>query len=237
MICRAFFTALSLALLLAAGSASAQQYRWIDKDGSVKYTDAPPPAWAKDVRRSSVAPVKPAAPPIPFELARLQKDFPVTLYTSPNCKEGCDLARGALNKRGVPFKEVQVWNPETNEELKSVSGALEVPTLVVGRSSQRGFEQGAFDALLDSAGYPKAGIMPAQSQNAPPPPEGYVPAAEREASKPVAEPAKPEAQTKSGPYDTSGLQGPPPKPGQYDPSGLTGPAPKPGQYGIPAESK
>jgi len=237
MIYRAFFPAFLLALLLAAGFAHAQQYRWIDRDGSVKYTDAPPPAWAKDVRRTAVATVKPAAAQVPFELMRLQKDFPVTLYTSPNCKEGCELARGALNKRGVPFKEVQVWDPATNEELKSVSGAVEVPTLLVGRSANRGFEQGAFDALLDSAGYPKAGILPALSQNVPPPPEGYVPAEEREGSRPVAEPVKPEAQPKTGPYDPSGLTGPPPKPGQYDPSGLTGPAPKPGQYGIPGEGK
>jgi glutaredoxin len=235
MIYRAFFLALLLAQLAAGGSAHAQQYRWIDQDGSVKYSDAPPPAWAKDVRRTGAASAAPAAAQLPFELVRLQKDFPVTLYTSPNCKEGCELARAALNKRGVPFKEVQVWNPETNEELKSVSGAVEVPTLLVGRSTNRGFEQGAFDALLDSAGYPKVGILPALSQSTPPPPEGYVPAAD--AAKPTAEPAKAEAQPKSGPYDTSGLKGPPPKPGQYDPSGLTGPPPKPGQYGIPAESK
>ena len=234
MIYRAFFQACCLAVLLAAGGAHAQ-YRWIDKDGSVKYTDAPPPAWAKDVRQTNVPTAKPAAPQVPFELARLQKDFPVTLYTSPNCKEGCDLARGALNKRGIPFKEVQIWNPETNEELKRVAGASEVPTLVVGSSVNRGFEQGAFDALLDSAGYPRAGILPELSQNAPPPPEGYVPAAD--APKPVAEPAKAEGPAKAGPYDPSGLTGPAPKPGQYDPSGLTGPAPKPGQYGIPAESK
>jgi glutaredoxin len=232
MICRAFF----LALLLAAGLAQAQQYRWIDKDGRVQFTDAPPPAGAKDVRRTNVTTAKPAAAPqVPFEIARLQKDYPVTLYTSPNCKEGCELARGALNKRGVPFKEVQVWNPETNEELKQVAGAAEVPTLLVGRSVHRGFEQGAYDSLLDSAGYPRAGTLPALSQKAPPPPEGYV--AEGGAAPAAAtQPPEPAAQ-KAGRYDTSGLVGPAPKPGQYDPSGLTGPPPKPGQYGIPGESK
>lgn len=230
MICRAFF----LALLLAAGLAHAQQYRWIDKDGRVQFTDAPPPAGARDVRRTNVTTAKPAAPQVPFEVARLQKDFPVTLYTSPNCKEGCDLARGALNKRGVPFKEVQVWNPETNEELKKVSGAVEVPTMVVGRSVQRGFEQGAFDSLLDSAGYPRAGILPPLTQKAPGAPEGYV--AEGGAA-PAAQPQPPQASPKAGPYDASGLTGPAPKPGQYDPSGLTGPPPKPGQYGIPGEAK
>ncbi len=234
MICRAFFLALCLVPMLAAGLAQAQQYRWIDKDGRVQFTDAPPPAGAKDVRRTNVTTAKPAAPQVPFEVARLQKDFPVTLYTSPNCKEGCELARGALNKRGVPFKEVQVWNPETNEELKKASGAVEVPTLLVGRSVQRGFEQGAFDSLLDSAGYPRAGILPPLTQKAPGSPEGYV--AEGGAA-PAAQPQAPQATQKAGPYDASGLTGPAPKPGQYDPSGLVGPPPKPGQYGIPGEAK
>ena len=232
------FRAFSLILLALALPAQAQQYRWVDKDGRVQFTDSPPPAWAKDVRKSNVTTAKPQAAPLPFELARLQKDFPVTLYTSPNCREGCELTRAALNKRGVPFKEVQVWNPETNEELKSVSGAVEVPTLLVGRSAQRGFEQGAFDALLDSAGYPRAGVLPAGAQKAPGTPEGYV-APGGEAAKPVAQPeTASEPSQKAGPYDPSGLQSNvKPKPPLYDPSGLTGPPPKPGQYGVPGESK
>jgi glutaredoxin len=177
----------------------------------------------------------PLAQQVPFEIARLQKDYPVTLYTSPTCKDGCALAREALNKRGVPFKEVQVWNPETNEEFKRVSGGLDVPTLLVGRGVQRGFEQGAFDALLDTAGYPRTGLLPALTQKAPQAPEGYV---APDAPKPAAQPINPqESAQKPGPYDTSGLQGPPPKTGPYDPSGLTGPAPKPGPYGVPGETK
>jgi len=232
MILRAFL--LVLVAVAVAGAAQAQQYRWVDQNGKTQFSDSPPPPGAKDVRRSNITTAKPAPAQQPFEVARLQKDFPVTLYTSPPCKEGCELARGALNKRGVPFKEVQVFDPDTNEELKRVSGALEVPTLLVGRSVQRGFEQGAFDALLDSAGYPKAGILPPLTQAAPGAPEGYVPpAAVRDAAQPV----KTDAPPKAGPYDSSGLTGPAPKPGQYDPSGLKGPPPKPGKYGLPAETK
>jgi glutaredoxin len=166
---------------------------------------------------------------VPFEIARLQKDFPVTLYTSPNCKEPCELARAALNKRSVPFEEVQVWNEETVKKLKSVSGAEQLPTLVVGRSVQAGYEPGQFDSLLDSAGYPAAGLYPPGKQAAPPPPEDK-PKQDTTAQKPAPAP-------KPGPYDTSGLQGPAPKPGRYDPSGLQGPPPKRGPYGVPAESK
>ncbi|MEW6688162.1 MAG: glutaredoxin family protein [Pseudomonadota bacterium] len=232
MIWRWLLVPLALAL-----PAQAQQYQWTDDRGVVRFSDTPPPAGAKNVRKLSAAPAKPAPAPVPYELARVQKDFPVTLYTSPSCKEGCELARAALNKRGIPFKEVQVWNPETNEELKSVSGALEVPTLLVGRSVQRGYQPEAFDSLLDSAGYPKAGVLPPGKQASPGAPEGYVPPGERDVAKPVEADASAAAQAKPGPYDPSGLKGAPPKPGIYDPSSLQGPPPKPGIYGTPAESK
>ena len=230
MIYRAFLPVFCV-LLLAGGAAQAQQYRWIDKDGRVRYSDTPPPAGAKDVRKTTAGDTGGAAPQTSYNLAKAQKDFPVTLYTSPNCKEGCDAMRGALNKRGVPFKEIQVYDQESNDELKRVSGAQEVPTLLVGRSVQRGFEQEAFDILLDSAGYPKVGVVRPLSQKAPAAPESYVPA---ERAKPEVEM---EAAQKGGRYDPSGLTGPAPKPGQYDPSGLTGPEPRQGRYGVPAETK
>jgi len=198
MILRAFFPVLAAAVLLAAGAVQAQQPQ--------------PPS---------------AAPPVPFEIARRQKDFPVTLYTAPKCKEICDKARVALNKRSVPFTEVQVWNEETSQQLKKVSGSNQLPVLVVGTQVQAGFEQTTYDELLDSAGYPQAGRYPPRSQTAPPPP-GSEPKPAATAQKPAAKP---------GPYDTSGLKGPEPKQGPYDTSGLKGPEPKQGRYGVPAESE
>jgi glutaredoxin len=206
-----------LAAFLALAPAQAQQYRWIDRNGNVQFSDTPPPG-AKDVRKVAGGSPAPASASPSYEVARLQAELPVVLYTSPSCKQGCQLARDALNKRGVPFREVQVWNAVTIAELKRVSGGEGVPTLLVGREVHRGFEQGAFDLLLDSAGYPKAGLLPPLSQKAPPPPEGYVPP---EPPKPAAAPAA-QAAEKPGPYDTSRLQGPPPK---------TGP------YGVPGETK
>lgn len=233
MILRAFFRVFVLLALAIALPAQAQTYRWTDEKGQTRVTDTPPPPGAKNVRRIGAAPAKPAAEAAqqtPFELQKLQKDFPVSLYTAPICKDPCALARALLNKRGIPFGEVQVWDAETLEQLKKVSGNDSVPVLVVGRSVQNGFDQGRYNALLDSAGYPVPGVFPARAQAAPAPPEGYEPP-------PTAEPVKPEPTAKPGPYDPSGLKGPAPKPGIYDPSGLQGPPPKPGPYGIPADTK
>jgi len=166
--------ALAIGLALTTGAAIAQQlYRWTDEKGAVHVTDTPPPAGVKNVKKEPVAGggTSAGAEQLPFEVSVAARNFPVKLYTSPNCKDQCDMARDALNKRGVPFAEVSVRDQATNEELKSAVGASEVPSLIVGRSVQKGFEQGAYDALLDSAGYPKAGTVPPRSQTAPPPPQ------------------------------------------------------------------
>ena len=165
-------TVLFLLLAGVAGGALAQQYRWTDDQGRVHYTDTPPPASAREVSKKELK-GSVVSSEAPFELQLAVKNAPVTLYTSPTCKEGCAAARDALNKRGVPFKEVQVWDEETNALLKRVSGSNQVPALVVGRSRHTGYEQGAYDKLLDIAGYPKAGSVPERRQAAPPPPEGY----------------------------------------------------------------
>jgi glutaredoxin len=191
---------IAMVLGLIAFSASAQLYRWTDEQGRVHITDTAPPAGAKNVQKKAAPATRAEEAPVPYGLTQAMKDFPVTLYTAPSCKQPCAMAREALNKRGVPFKEMQVWDEETNAELKRVSGGNDVPTLVVGRSVHRGFEQSAYDALLDSARYPGRGVLPARAQAAPPPPEGYVPPGERQT--PAAEPVKPEpeAPRASGPY-------------------------------------
>ncbi len=192
-----------LALTVVAGASVAQQlYRWTDAKGRVHITDTPPPPNARSVQQARQIPAAPdtsQTTQTPFELAQAMKNFPVQLYTSPMCKEPCSRARDALNRRGVPFKESPVYDDATNEELKRVSGGNEVPVLVVGRSVHKGFEQGAYDALLDSARYPRAGVLPARAQAAPKLPEGY--AVPGDASAPKAEPVKPPEEPKpAGPY-------------------------------------
>jgi glutaredoxin len=195
--------------LLVAGAAHAQLYRWTDEKGGVHVTDTPPPASARDVQKKKPAASVVEAGQEPYELAQAMKEFPVVLYTSPVCKEPCAAAREALNKRGVPFKEVQVWEPQTAEELTRLTGSRDVPALLVGRSVQKGFEQSAYDALLDAARYPKAGLVPARAQAAPKDPEDYISPEDREAAK--AARAKPAAEEPKplGPYSPGST--PPPR--------------------------
>jgi glutaredoxin len=193
--------ALLFAILLgAACAASAQLYRWTDQNGRVHITDTPPPPGARNVQRRSAPGGGTAAAEdgnLPFSVQSAAKNFPVTLYTAPDC-EPCGAARKLLNARGVPFREVSVVDAPQTEELRKVAGGLSVPTVKVGASVQKGFEDGAYHALLDGAGYPRTGILPPRNQAEPkpaPPPPPPPPAAGEEA------PAGEDASTPtSGPY-------------------------------------
>ena len=169
---RAPFAVLACAAAFAA--AAQPLYRWTDEKGRVNITDTPPPASARNVQQKS-ATGNVAESQQGFELGQAVRGFPVTLYTSPSCKEYCIAARALLNKRGVPFTEVQVADDASRQELKALSGGDAVPTLVVGRSVHRGYSPESYEALLDSARYPKTGSSPPRAQAAPPDPDAPKP--------------------------------------------------------------
>jgi glutaredoxin len=194
MISRGIF----LVLLCAATLAHAQLYRWVDEKGRVHYTETPPPPSAKGVEKKRDHMGARADPGLPFELQRAVRNAPVTLYSHPDCKSPCQMARDVLNRRGVPFKETVVADEKLLEELKRISGGDEVPVLVVGRHIEKTISSEAYHSALDVAGYPKEGSVPPRAQAAPPPPrsEPERPAAAKDAAKPAAEEPAPPA----GPY-------------------------------------
>lgn len=146
---------LVLALVGASCTAVAQPYRWTDPaTGRTMISDLPPPGNAKGVttvRRSEGNPDSQS-----FALKRAVDNFPVTLFTAPDCLAECKQARDFLNGRGIPFTEIMVQTPEQFNELKALIGDLFVPTLRVGKQPVRGFLASSYTNLLDLAGYPSA---------------------------------------------------------------------------------
>ncbi|HZO01209.1 MAG TPA: glutaredoxin family protein [Burkholderiales bacterium] len=166
-----------VALSFALG-AHAQVYRWLDEKGRLHAGDTPPPS-ARDVEKVRVAPT-PTEPVEPYALQVARKNNPVTLYSTRNCPL-CDRARELLKARGVPFSEKSVVTDQQVEELERVVGRNAVPSLVVGTKIQDGFADSLYEAMLDGAGYPKKGALPARKQEpaaaAQPPLGPYAPRA------------------------------------------------------------
>ena len=162
-------TLIAAITLLAAASASAQQYRWVDENGRIHYTDTPPPPSAKDGQKKNLKPNAIGSQPN-YSLSQAVKTSPVTLYSHPDCKQSCQIARDVLNQRGVPFTEVSATDPDKIEQLRRVSGVVTVPVLVVGAQVHTTPNSQAYNEALDLAGYPKAGVLTPRNQAAPPRP-------------------------------------------------------------------
>ncbi len=185
------FLAVAAAILAGSLSASAlaQTYRWVDKDGRVHYTDTPPaPEATRNVEKISTQSGTVSDAPLAFGLQQAMKVNPVKLYTFSGCSAACSDAKSLLEKRGVPYTEVSVDSLDKREELKRVSGATNVPVLLVGKTVKQGFEASMYHAALDEGGYPKSSqLLPGQTA--------------RQQEKVAAKPAAPAAPEKpKGPY-------------------------------------
>ncbi|QJR16874.1 glutaredoxin family protein [Usitatibacter palustris] len=176
-----------LPMLVAAAVAvpalvAAQQtvYKWVDKDGKTHFSDSPPPSDAKKSEQKTVGGGYAATSNLPYATQIAMKKSPVTLYTGTDCGESCAQGRALLTKRGIPFAERDAQgNAEAAEALKKLVGGLDVPTLVVGESKVKGYEEGQWTAALDGAGYPKTalpGSTPPAPAKAPPKADGQPPA-------------------------------------------------------------
>lgn len=151
--------------LLACASSSAQVYKWTDAKGTVHYTDTPPPAGhlkkAGELKAPSVADSGQGGQALPYELARAVKASPVTLYTTTQTAcAGCDQGRLLLRARGIPYSEKTVDTGEDREQLRQLTGKLELPVLVVGSRKIAGFQDAAWQDALSAVAYPRSAQLP-----------------------------------------------------------------------------
>lgn len=150
--------ALAVAALISCLDTQAQTnvYRWTDKDGKVHFSDTPPPSDAKSSSQKRVGGGYVEQENLPYATQIAMRRNPVSLFTGADCGEPCSQGRELLSKRGIPFTERDAQgNPADAEALKKLVGGLEVPTLVIGESKIKGFEDQQWQSALDGAGYPR----------------------------------------------------------------------------------
>lgn len=169
--------ALVAVMLMVQGTmASAETYRWKDpRTGRTVISDQPPPAGVIPARRGSTgtAPAEASGGSLPYAVREAMRNFPVRLYTAPQCKTECQEARQVLQGRGIPYREESVSTRAALEDLKRLAGQDAVPVLQVGQEVIVGMQLGRWNQTLDLAGYPKsayAGYRPP-----PPPVESVMP--------------------------------------------------------------
>lgn len=174
--------ALALAVLAGLMPTPAQaQFKVVNPDGTVTYTDRPPQR-APNTRVTNLA--RPGAPAVneadaalPPELRQVAQRHPVTLYTTTECSP-CDTGRQLLVARGVPYSERRLTNDEDAQAFERLFGTRTVPLLTVGSQALKGLSDADWTAYLDAAGYPRQSRLPRGWQatvanmveRAPPPP-------------------------------------------------------------------
>ena len=143
------------ALAASAVLAQSNVYRWVDKDGKIHFSDSPPPADAKESSQRTMGGGY-TDREYPYAVQQAMKKNPVTLYTAPSCGDPCTSGRQLLSDRGIPFSERNAeGNLNVQQELKKLVGGLEVPVLVIGESTIKGYDSGQWSAALGDAGYPR----------------------------------------------------------------------------------
>lgn len=125
----------------------------VEADGTVTFRDScPPEMTVKSVRE--LRGVGPAGP----HVAAAAAAFPIVVYTVPDC-DACDLVRNALAGRHFPFREIDVQDDAARQEaLRSRTGGLTVPAVLIGDQVLTGYSRDALDAALVRAGYPVEGL-------------------------------------------------------------------------------
>ena len=157
-------------------SAQAQVYKWVDADGKVTYSDVPPPKTAVKVETKSFSSSDTPNVALPFELAQAVKNMPVVLYTGDNCIP-CNDGRTFLKQNGIPFSEKTVATNADQEKLHAISGANQLPFILIGRSKMTGYSFSEWRNSLSLAGYPASNMLPADYQYPVPQPAAPVAAA------------------------------------------------------------
>ncbi len=76
-----------------------------------------------------------------------------TLYAIPDC-EACDEIREFLGARNIPITEKNANDSiEIQNELTELTGALKVPTTIIGEEVLTGYSRSKFTSALEAAGY------------------------------------------------------------------------------------
>ena len=190
---------LAICGLLTAASAFAQ-YKYVDANGHVSYSDQPPPSTARDVTQKKLGDTTSPATALPFELQQAASKYPVALYTGDHCAP-CDEARAYLRNRGIPFTEKTITSEDDIAAFKRQSPDGTAPVVDVGGRKAIGFAQSSLSALLDNAGYPATSVLPRDYQNPAPTPLSPN-------TKPAAQPIVPQPQARNTPAAAPAAQPP-----------------------------
>lgn len=170
LIIESFFKSLILSALLCllpTGANAQAIYRVVGPDGSISFSDQPPPPTVKATAlppsgRSNAT----IAADLPYEVRFAAGRYPVVLYTGDGC-EPCNSARAMLTARGIPFSEFTVNTQDDVQAFQKLGSETSLPVVTIGGQRIKGFMSTEWSQYLDAAGYPLVSQLPPNYRNPP----------------------------------------------------------------------
>jgi glutaredoxin len=152
---------LTAGLFFTANNTSAEIYKWIDKDGSVHFTDSAPPAGEKaelvnpepnQIEGYGKVPAhKSATRPAPGSMKETaaQEDLPIVeLFVTSWCGY-CKKAEAYFTKRNIPYVKYDVEKDRGAARRKSsLTQSRGVPFVLIGDIGIPGYSEAAFERAL-----------------------------------------------------------------------------------------
>ncbi len=157
-------------LLLAAATAGAEMYQWVDDNGAVTFKDTPPPPAKKGKRKVKVykesdfdpAPPVPATPAgrgewkgatsvTPAQAQQKQRfSGTVEMYVTDWCGY-CKQARNYMNANGIPFVSYDIEKDSSAKQRHKELGGRGVPLIIIGANRMSGFSPETLEHYLNSS--------------------------------------------------------------------------------------
>ncbi|MFZ2648541.1 MAG: glutaredoxin family protein, partial [Burkholderiaceae bacterium] len=156
---------MAVAVLALSAMPALAQFKVVEPDGKVTYTDRAPAAGEGKVTTlgARAAPTS-AEVDWPAELRQPVARYPVTLFVTAGECAPCSAARQFLRQRGIPFSEKLIVSAQDGEALERLSGGRDAPTLLLGSQTLRGLASELWNSYLDAAGYPRESRLPSTYQ-------------------------------------------------------------------------
>ena len=150
---------IAVLILLVAGTADGQVYKWTDKDGKVHYGDRPPADSKTEQVKVAVQSFGGPAEvdyvsilrrPVKSDARQTRAD--VIIYSAAWCGP-CKSAKAWMASQNVPFTDYDVETSEQGRKDFAALGGKGVPMILVGEQRMTGFGAAGLMAMLKKAGY------------------------------------------------------------------------------------
>jgi glutaredoxin len=134
----------------------AELYKWTDADGTVHYTDTPPPDNRPQIEIKGtissytsaevVAGTTDAGDSNPTKKSAKPSNKSVVMYSADWCGV-CKKARAYFQQQGIAFREYDIDTSEQGKRGFAKLGGKGVPVILVDQQRMNGFSAGQFEQL------------------------------------------------------------------------------------------